>query len=263
MQVIKVTLKKNGMPYYFSVNHLSLKKDQFVIVETEKGVQFGTTISEIFEIDDSQIQGKMKNVLRIASKKDEKRHLKNVQESQIALKKCRELVVKHQLNMKILDASYTFDRDQLFFYFLADNRVDFRNLAKDLAAIYHTRIELRQVGVRDKAKEIGGIGMCGRMLCCSTFLNEFDSVSINMAKNQNISLNPTKINGVCGRLLCCLTYENETYEEYRKELPNLGERVKYKEKSGKVVSLDILNKSYTILTDDEEYLDVNVNDSTK
>ena len=131
MQVIKVTLKKNGMPYYFSVNHLSLKKDQFVIVETEKDVKFGTTISEIFEIDDSQIQGKMKNVLRIASKKDEKRHLKNVQESQIALKKCRELVVKHQLNMKVLDASDRFDRDQLFFYFLAENRVDFRNLAKD------------------------------------------------------------------------------------------------------------------------------------
>lgn len=246
MQVIKVTLKKNGMPYYFSVNHLSLKKDQFVIVETEKGVQFGTTISEIFEIDDSQIQGKMKNVLRIASKKDEKRHLKNVQESQIALKKCRELVVKHQLNMKILDASYTFDRDQLFFYFLADNRVDFRNLAKDLAAIYHTRIELRQVGVRDKAKEIGGIGMCGRMLCCSTFLNEFDSVSINMAKNQNISLNPSKINGLCGRLLCCLNYENECYKNCRKNMPKVGQTVSTKYGNGVVKKIDILGQKYKV-----------------
>lgn len=246
MQVIKVTLKKNGMPYYFSVNHLSLKKDQFVIVETEKGVQFGTTISEIFEIDDSQIQGKMKNVLRIASKKDEKRHLKNVQESQIALKKCRELVVKHQLNMKILDASYTFDRDQLFFYFLADNRVDFRNLAKDLAAIYHTRIELRQVGVRDKAKEIGGIGMCGRMLCCSTFLNEFDSVSINMAKNQNISLNPSKINGLCGRLLCCLNYENECYKNCRKNMPKVGQTVSTKYGNGAVKEIDILGQKYKV-----------------
>ena len=246
MQVIKVTLKKNGMPYYFSVNHLSLKKDQFVIVETEKGVQFGTTISEIFEIDDSQIQGKMKNVLRIASKKDEKRHLKNVQESQIALKKCRELVVKHQLNMKILDASYTFDRDQLFFYFLADNRVDFRNLAKDLAAIYHTRIELRQVGVRDKAKEIGGIGMCGRMLCCSTFLNEFDSVSINMAKNQNISLNPSKINGLCGRLLCCLNYENECYKNCRKNMPKVGQTVSTKYGNGVVKEIDILGQKYKV-----------------
>lgn len=246
MQVIKVTLKKNGMPYYFSVNHLSLKKDQFVIVETEKGVQFGTTISEIFKIDDSQIQGKMKNVLRIASKKDEKRHLKNVQESQIALKKCRELVVKHQLNMKILDASYTFDRDQLFFYFLADNRVDFRNLAKDLAAIYHTRIELRQVGVRDKAKEIGGIGMCGRMLCCSTFLNEFDSVSINMAKNQNISLNPSKINGLCGRLLCCLNYENECYKNCRKNMPKVGQTVSTKYGNGVVKEIDILGQKYKV-----------------
>lgn len=246
MQVIKVTLKKNGMPYYFSVNHLSLKKDQFVIVETEKGVQFGTTISEIFEIDDSQIQGKMKNVLRIASKKDEKRHLKNVQESQIALKKCRELVVKHQLNMKILDASYTFDRDQLFFYFLADNRVDFRNLAKDLAAIYHTRIELRQVGVRDKAKEIGGIGMCGRMLCCSTFLNEFDSVSINMAKNQNISLNPSKINGLCGRLLCCLNYENECYKNCRKNMPKVGQTFSTKYGNGVVKEIDILGQKYKV-----------------
>ena len=246
MQVIKVTLKKNGMPYYFSVNHLSLKKDQFVIVETEKGVQFGTTISEIFEIDDSQIQGKMKNVLRISSKKDEKRHLKNVQESQIALKKCRELVVKHQLNMKILDASYTFDRDQLFFYFLADNRVDFRNLAKDLAAIYHTRIELRQVGVRDKAKEIGGIGMCGRMLCCSTFLNEFDSVSINMAKNQNISLNPSKINGLCGRLLCCLNYENECYKNCRKNMPKVGQTVSTKYGNGVVKEIDILGQKYKV-----------------
>ena len=246
MQVIKVTLKKNGMPYYFSVNHLSLKKDQFVIVETEKGVQFGTTISEIFEIDDSQIQGKMKNVLRIASKKDEKRHLKNVQESQIALKKCRELVVKHQLNMKILDASYTFDRDQLFFYFLADNRVDFRNLAKDLAAIYHTRIELRQVGFRDTAKEIGGIGMCGRMLCCSTFLNEFDSVSINMAKNQNISLNPSKINGLCGRLLCCLNYENECYKNCRKNMPKVGQTVSTKYGNGVVKEIDILGQKYKV-----------------
>lgn len=246
MQVIKVTLKKNGMPYYFSVNHLPLKKDQFVIVETEKGVQFGTTISEIFEIDDSQIQGTLKNVLRIASKKDEKRHLKNVQESQIALKKCRELVVKHQLNMKILDASYTFDRDQLFFYFLADNRVDFRNLAKDLAAIYHTRIELRQVGVRDKAKEIGGIGMCGRMLCCSTFLNEFDSVSINMAKNQNISLNPSKINGLCGRLLCCLNYENECYKNCRKNMPKVGQTVSTKYGNGVVKEIDILGQKYKV-----------------
>ena len=162
-----------------------------------------------------------------------------------------------------MDSSFTFNKEQLMFHFLADSRIDFRDLAKELAGIFKTRIELRQIGVRDKAKEIGGIGPCGRILCCTSYLTNFDTVSINMAKNQNLSLNPSKINGSCGRLLCCLTYENEVYEEYRKDLPNLGEKVKYEEKEGKVVELDILNKKYTIKTSDEEYIVVDKNESIK
>ena len=165
--------------------------------------------------------------------------------------------------MKLMDSSFTFNKEQLMFHFLADSRIDFRDLAKELAGIFKTRIELRQIGVRDKAKEIGGIGPCGRILCCTSYLTNFDTVSINMAKNQNLSLNPSKINGSCGRLLCCLTYENEVYEEYRKDLPNLGEKVKYEEKEGKVVELDILNKKYTIKTSDEEYIVVDKNESIK
>ena len=154
-------------------------------------------------------------------------------------------------------------KKQLFFMYLADDRVDFRELAKKLAQKYKTRIELRQIGVRDKAKIVGGLGPCGLLLCCNSFLTDFNSVSINMAKNQFLALNPSKINGVCGRLLCCLTYENQVYEEYREGMPNLGERVKYHGKSGKVVSLDILKRKYTILTDDEEYLTIDLNESTK
>ena len=172
------------------------------------------------------------------------------------MKECQKLIDKYGLNMKLMDASFTFEREQLMYHFLSESRIDFRKLAKDLAAIFKTRIELRQIGVRDKAKEIGGLGPCGRTLCCTDYLVNFDSVSINMAKNQNLSLNPTKINGVCGRLLCCLTYENDVYEEYKKDLPELGEKVTYKGKTGRVISLDILKKKYTFLTDDEEYIEV-------
>ena len=163
--------------------------------------------------------------------------------------------------MKIIDANYTLNREQLLFHFLADNRIDFRVLAKDLASIYKTRIELRQVGVRDKAKNIGGLGLCGCSLCCSKFLNEFDSVSINMAKNQNISLNPSKINGACGRLLCCLKYEDETYEELRKELPKVGKIVETKQGQGKVISIDVLGKSYNVDVEKVGIVKVDLNES--
>ena len=162
--------------------------------------------------------------------------------------------------MFVLDAHYTFDREQLIFRFVADSRVDFRQLAKDLGSLFKTRIELRQVGIRDKAKEIGGFGPCGRKLCCSNFLNEFDSVSINMAKNQNLALNPTKINGVCGRLLCCLKYENDVYTEYKKGLPNVGKKIKTEKGEGKVLSVDVFNRSYKVLLEDNEILTVEVKD---
>lgn len=246
IEVVGITFEEKGRMYYFSPNNLKLKNNITVIVETEKGEQFGKVTKEIFSIEEKKLISPLKNVIRIATKQDYYTNKKNLKDAAEALKKCRGLAVKENLNMQIIDANYTFDRTQLVFRFLADSRVDFRNLAKELASIYKTRIELRQVGVRDKAKEIGGIGPCGRPLCCSCFLNDFESVSINMAKNQNISLNQSKINGACGRLLCCLKYEDETYSECRKCLPKVGEIVETEEGNGKVISVDILNKKYSV-----------------
>ena len=188
-------------------------------------------------------------------------HLKNIEDAKKALKKCKEIVDEYNLNMMILDANYTFDRSQLLFTFLADSRVDFRKLAKDLANTYKTRIELRQVGVRDKAKEVGGYGCCGQVLCCSKFLTDFDSVSINMAKNQNIALNPTKINGVCGRLLCCLKYEDECYKECAKKLPKVGKKVDTEFGEGKVISAEILKQTYRVDVKDHGIVEVKVDES--
>lgn len=246
IEVIGVSFKDKGRIYYFSPKNLKLKKNVTVVVETERGVQLGRIVTDIIKMDEKNLKYPLKTIVRIASKQDYENYKKNNKDAEIALKKCKELVIKHNLNMRVIDASFTLDRDQLVFHFLSDNRVDFRSLAKDLASIYKTRIELRQVGVRDKAKEIGGIGPCGRNFCCSLFLNDFDSVSINMAKNQNLSLNPTKINGVCGRLLCCLNYEDDIYKDCRQCLPEIGERVTIKEGTGIVTNLDVLNKSYTV-----------------
>ena len=204
-----------------------------------------------------------KSVIRLATKADYKRYLTNLKDASRAVIGCNELVLKYNLDMRIIDACYTFDREQLIFRFVADDRVDFRQLAKELGSKFKTRIELRQVGIRDKAKEIGGIGPCGRKLCCNNFLTEFDSVSINMAKNQNLSLNPSKINGVCGRLLCCLKYENENYNEYKKDLPEVGSKISTEKGEGKVKSVDIFNRRYTVAIDDNEILVVDKADESK
>lgn len=254
--VVGISFENNKRIYYFNPNNLELNLDDFVIVETERGLQFGKVVTNIERKSKTSLNLPLKRVIRIATKNDIKKNKENIEDSKLALKECNRLIEKYNLNMKLMDASFTFDREQLMYHFLSDARIDFRALAKDLAAIFKTRIELRQIGVRDKAKEIGGIGPCGRTLCCTDYLANFDSVSINMAKNQNLSLNPTKINGACGRLLCCLTYENDVYEEYRKGLPNVGDNIKYKNKSGKVVSLDILNRKYTFVTDEDEYIEV-------
>lgn len=261
--VIKVVFKEKGKAYFFDTNGLELKENLTVIVETERGLQFGKTVSGTTELNDEKIVSTLKPVVRIASKKDYDNNKKNIKDAEEALIKCREIVKKQNLDMQIIDASYTFDKDQLMFRFLADNRIDFRNLAKELAAIYKTRIELRQIGVRDKAKEIGGIGPCGRCFCCNKFLKDFDSVSINMAKNQNLALNPNKINGVCGRLLCCLKYENDNYTEYKKGLPDVGHRVKTEKGEGKVISVDVFKKTYKVLLPENEILTVEVNDESK
>lgn len=246
IEVIGITLGNNSQIYYFSPNNLKLKENITVIVETEHGLQFGKVAKETFLISEKTLATPLNKVLRIASKQDYLANKKNIRDANIALKKCKELVEKQKLNMQMIDCSYTFDRSQLMFRFLSESRVDFRALAKELASIYKTRIELRQVGVRDKAKEVGGIGPCGRSMCCSCFFNSFESVSISMAKNQNIALNQAKINGSCGRLLCCLKYEDENYMNCRQCLPKIGDIVTLEEGKGIVKSLDILNHKYVV-----------------
>lgn len=257
MKIVGVKFNNNTKVYYFNSNGLDLKVNLTVIVNTDKGLKFG----KIVEIVDSKRENDAyPEVVRVATKKDFQQHLRNIQDEKKALEKCRELSFKENLNMTIIDANYNFDKSQLIFRFLADERIDFRKLAKDLASNLKTRIELRQIGVRDKAKEIGGIGPCGRILCCSSFLTNFESVSINMAKNQGIALNPTKINGVCGRLLCCLNYENEQYMEVRKNIPDVGKKVKINGKEGKVISSEPLAGKYKVFVDNET-VQVDVNDS--
>ena len=244
--VVGITFKDRGKVYYFLPGKYSLKKGTTVIVKTEQGLQFGKVELEKFPFDISKLNSPLSKVVRIASKTDYQNNKKNIEEAKQALKKARELVEKNNLNMYIIDATYTFDKSQLLFKFMSNDRIDFRKLAKDLASLYKTRIELRQVGVRDKAREVGGCGQCGRELCCARFLNDFDSVSINMAKNQNIALNPDKINGVCGRLLCCLKYEDECYRECSKGLPQVGKKIKTEKGEGKVISVNVLKGLYRV-----------------
>lgn len=247
IKVVGISLPDSNQIYYFNPKSFDLKRNITVIVETERGLQFGKVEFPPFEIDEKKLVSELKNIIRISNKKDYMEHKKNIKDAEEALARCKELVKKLELDMQIMDASFTFDRSQLLFRFLSDNRVDFRKLARELANCYKTRIELRQVGVRDKAKEIGGCGLCGRQLCCSRFgSSDFTSVSINMAKNQNISLNPNKINGVCGRLLCCLRYENDMYKECRKCLPKVGDIVETSQGRGKVESIDIIKQKYTV-----------------
>ena len=260
-EVVAVYFRKGGHAYYFDPNGLKLNKDDKVIVETEKGLEFGTVSIPNTQIDKSKLPLSVNKVLRICTKKDIANNNNNISLTKKALKKCKELVEEQKLNMVILDARYNFDKTQLMFVFMSDNRVDFRKLAKDLSQIYKTRIELKQVGVRDKAKEIGGYGFCGRELCCAKFLNEFDVVSINMAKNQNIALNPSKINGLCGRLLCCLKYEDECYCEYNKNLPKVGKKVSTESGDGKVISVDPLKQTYRVDLKDQGIVEVKVNES--
>ena len=262
MNVVGVKLGNNSKIYYFDADGVNVHENSTVIVETEKGLQYGVVTKFIREEDiDKRVE--YKKVIRNTTKDDYKRHLNNLKDADKAIIKCNSLIEDYNLNMRIIDASFTFDREQLIFRFVADDRVDFRQLAKDLGSIYKTRIELRQVGIRDKAKDIGGFGPCGRKLCCSNFLNEFDSVSINMAKNQNLALNPTKINGVCGRLLCCLKYENDNYTEYKKGLPDVGSKIKLDDKDGKVISVDVFNKKYTVATTDGDIIVVDSNNESK
>jgi cell fate regulator YaaT (PSP1 superfamily) len=240
--VVGVRFKKAGKIYYFDPGDLQIPKDEFVIVETARGVEFGKVVIARKQVDENDVVLPLKKVLRIADPKDRLIVEENKSAAKEAYEVCSQKVSDHKLDMKLVDVEYTFDRNKVIFYFTADGRVDFRELVKDLAAIFRTRIELRQIGVRDEAKMLGGIGPCGRMLCCSTYLGDFEPVSIKMAKDQNLSLNPTKISGLCGRLMCCLKYENDEYETAKEQLPDLGEMITTPNGKGKVVGLNILER---------------------
>jgi len=249
-EVCGIRFNTKGKVYYFDRNNLNIKMYDRVIVVTERGEQFGYVEKDFKEIEEKNLISPLKSVIRIATARDIKQQEKNEKDNMNALIKAKEIVEELELPMILLDANYTFDRKQLLFNFIADERIDFRELAKKLAAIYKTRIELRQIGIRDKAREVGGIGPCGRFLCCNSFLTDLNSVTINMAKNQNLALNPTKINGVCGRLLCCLSYEDEIYTDLKKNLPSIGEIYKHNGKNYKVIDVDVISKKITIENDD-------------
>ena len=242
IKIVGIRFKNAGKVYYFGPNELDIKKGDYLIVETARGIEFGECVIGVKEIDEEEIIAPLKSVLRIADDKDIVKHKENKDKEEEALKICLKKIEEHKLNMKLIDVEYTFDNNKVIFYFTADGRVDFRDLVKDLATVFKTRIELRQIGVRDEAKMIGGLGPCGRSMCCSTFLGDFASVSIKMAKEQNLSLNPTKISGICGRLMCCLNYEQSTYEDIRKRLPKVGSIVKTEEGTGEVIYNNIVKE---------------------
>lgn len=259
MKVVKIYFKNSNEICFIECLNNKIKKGDFVIVESEKYINYGEII-DVLEVNNIKYVNKNLNILRIATEDDKKINKKNNTDSDAALKKAKSLHKQLNLKMKLINAYFTFDRKQLIINFTADDRIDFREFAKKLAALYKTRIELRQIGVRDKAKEIGGIGPCGRFLCCNLFLNDFESVSINMAKNQYISLKPDKINGICGRLLCCLNYEDEQYKEMKKKYPKIGEKVKVKNIEGKILSLNIFKQTVTIEKSDKSIITMDIND---
>lgn len=246
IKVVGVRFKKAGKIYYFDPADMNIQKDTYVVVETARGIEFGECVIGIKEINENYIVSPLKSVLRIATNEDIEKHFKNKDKEKDAFDICLKKIQEHGLTMKLIDVEYTFDNNKVIFYFTADGRVDFRDLVKDLATIFKTRIELRQIGVRDEAKMLGGLGPCGRPMCCSSFLGDFASVSIKMAKEQNLSLNPTKISGICGRLMCCLNYEQSTYEDIRKRMPKVGSIVKTSEGTGEVFSNNIVKESIKV-----------------
>ncbi|MDW0118669.1 stage 0 sporulation family protein [Sporosarcina thermotolerans] len=252
--VVGVRFKKAGKIYYFDPLDYHLDVDDYVIVETARGIEYGKVAIPVKEVDENDVVLPLKKIIRKALIEDQIQVKENQMDAEQAFGKCFEKIREHELDMKLVDVEYTFDRNKIVFYFTAEGRVDFRNLVKDLAAIFRTRIELRQIGVRDEAKMLGGIGPCGRMLCCSTFLGDFEPVSIKMAKDQNLSLNPSKISGLCGRLMCCLKYENDEYEEAKNLMPDIGERVLTPEGPGKVVGMNLLERILQVNLVDQEHV---------
>ncbi|WP_055668448.1 PSP1 domain-containing protein [Desnuesiella massiliensis] len=265
IKVVGVRFKKAGKIYYFDPVDFEIKKGDSLIVETARGIEFGECVIHPKEVSENEIVAPLKSVLRIATEEDIQRHNENKTKEKEAFNICLEKIELHGLVMKLIDVEYTFDNNKVIFYFTADGRVDFRELVKDLATIFKTRIELRQIGVRDEAKMIGGLGPCGRPLCCSSFLGDFTSVSIKMAKEQNLSLNPTKISGICGRLMCCLNYEQETYEDIRKKMPRVGSIIRTERGQGEVISNNTIKetvKAKIKIHDEEVIEEFNIRDIT-
>jgi len=252
VKVAGVKFRGAGKMYYFDPGDLNLSGGEDVIVETARGVEFGSIVLGVSLVDEKEVVPPLKPILRIANDEDRRHHEENLAKKEKSLAICQEKIDNRKLDMKLVDVEYTFDNSKIIFYFTADGRVDFRDLVKDLASAFRTRIELRQIGVRDETKMIGGIGTCGRALCCSTWLGDFAPVSIKMAKVQNLSLNPTKISGICGRLMCCLQYENECYVELKKGMPDVGDRVTTRDGKAIVFDVNILeNKIKTRIILDE------------
>ena len=244
--VVGVKFKEAGKLYYFSPGENQVEVGDNVIVETARGLEFGKVTLGATEVKESDLVAPLKSIIRKANEKDRKKHEENLAKKEEAMRLCQEKVDAHKLEMKLMDVEYTFDNSTVVFYFTADGRVDFRELVKDLAGVFNMRIELRQIGVRDEAKMLGGIGSCGRALCCHSWLSDFEPVSIKMAKVQNLSLNPAKISGICGRLMCCLKYENDIYMEFRKGMPDVGERVKTPDGTAKVVDTNLLERTVKV-----------------
>ena len=249
-RIIGVRFRSAGKIYFFDPLNFEVKRNDHVIVETARGIEYGTVVGDIREVDDSEVTQPLKPVLRVATKKDDEQEQKNKEKEKDAFKICLEKIHARGLEMKLIDAEYTFDNNKILFYFTADGRIDFRELVKDLAGVFRTRIELRQIGVRDETKIRGGIGVCGRPVCCNTYLSDFIPVSIKMAKEQNLSLNPTKISGVCGRLMCCLKHEEETYEDLNRRLPGVGDYVTTPDGlKGEVQSVNVLRQLVKVIVD--------------
>lgn len=253
VKVIGVRFRTAGKIYFFDPEKNEVHRADHVIVETARGMEYGTVVGDPMEVSEDQIVAPLKPIIRVATKADDEKTAKNKEKEKEAFKICLEKIAKHGLEMKLIDAEYTFDNNKLLFYFTADGRVDFRELVKDLAAVFKTRIELRQIGVRDETKIMGGIGICGRPLCCHSHQSDFLPVSIKMAKEQNLSLNPTKISGVCGRLMCCLKHEEDTYEELNRNLPFVGDFVTTNDgKKGEVHSVNVLRQLVKVIVENDE-----------
>lgn len=261
VEVVGVRFKKAGKIYYFDPDNQYnqyIDKDIYVIVETARGIEMGKVVLPNRKVDEEDIVAPLKKVIRIATEEDIEHHEENIRKEKEAIDICLQKIKEHNLEMKLIDVEYTFDNNKILFYFTADGRIDFRELVKDLAAIFKTRIELRQIGVRDETKMMGGIGICGRVLCCKGFLCEFQPVSIKMAKEQGLSLNPTKISGCCGRLMCCLKYEHEAYEEVIKKMPKVGALVSTPEGQGTVTETNLLKETVKIKLDNENEPDLKI-----